>query len=62
MKLFDCENRQEMAQIVSDYYDGCRLFSGLSDYLGISVDKVSVVLREFVDIYCTLICHRECDR
>jgi hypothetical protein len=32
----------EMAQTVSDYYDGSRLFSGLSEYLGISVDKVSI--------------------
>ncbi|XP_063926151.1 lysophospholipid acyltransferase 6 isoform X2 [Zophobas morio] len=37
-----------MAQIVSDYYDGCRLFSGLSDYLGISVDKVNFVISQIV--------------
>jgi lysophospholipid acyltransferase 1/2 len=37
-----------MAQTVSDYYDGSRLFSGLSEYLGISVDKVNFVISQFV--------------
>ncbi|XP_008201126.1 lysophospholipid acyltransferase 6 [Tribolium castaneum] len=35
-----------MAQTVSDYYDGSRLFSGLSEYLGISVDKVNFVISQ----------------
>ncbi|RZB39174.1 IQ and ubiquitin-like domain-containing protein, partial [Asbolus verrucosus] len=37
-----------MAQSVSDYYDGSRLLSGLSEYLGISVDKVNFVVSQFV--------------
>lgn len=32
-----------MADTVTDYYSGSRVFVGFSDYLGISVDKVSTV-------------------
>ncbi|KAK5650034.1 hypothetical protein RI129_001063 [Pyrocoelia pectoralis] len=37
-----------MASNHSSYYDGCKIFSWVSDYIGLSVDQVNFVISQFV--------------